>query len=60
MGLTHKYQAFFIALKAPIKYLASISRIGYHPNAHVDFLLFNKLDKLPVLAIEVDDYSYNQ
>ena len=35
-------------------------KFGYHPNAHVDFLLFNKLDKLPVLAIEVDGYRYHK
>ncbi len=30
-----------------------------HPNTHVDFMLFNKLDKLPVLAIEVDGYRFH-
>ncbi|MCJ8269845.1 MAG: DUF2726 domain-containing protein, partial [Psychrosphaera sp.] len=31
-----------------------------NPNSHIDFLLFNKLDKQPVLAIEVDGYKYHQ
>ena len=33
---------------------------GHHPNTHVDFLLYNKLDKLPVLAIEVDGYRFHE
>ncbi|PHM46801.1 AAA domain-containing protein [Xenorhabdus miraniensis] len=32
-------------------------RFGQHLNSHIDFLIFNKLDKLPVLAIEVDGYQ---
>ncbi|MGK2888769.1 MAG: AAA domain-containing protein [Candidatus Malihini olakiniferum] len=28
-----------------------------HLNSHIDFLIFNKIDKLPVLAIEVDSYQ---
>jgi hypothetical protein len=32
-------------------------KFGQHPNSHIDFLLFNKLDKLPVLAIEVDGHQ---
>ena len=31
-----------------------------HPNSHVDFLLYNKLDKMPVLAIEVDGYRFHE
>lgn len=31
-----------------------------HPNSHVDFLLYNKLDKLPVLSIEVDGYRFHE
>ncbi|BET95298.1 AAA domain-containing protein [Xenorhabdus taiwanensis] len=34
-------------------------RFGQHPNSHIDFLIFNKLDKLPVLAIEVDGYRFH-
>jgi superfamily I DNA and/or RNA helicase len=26
---------------------------------HVDFLIFNKMDKIPVLVVEVDGYSYH-
>ena len=28
-------------------------------NTHVDFILFNKLDKVPVLVIEVDGFKYH-
>lgn len=31
-----------------------------NPWTHVDFLLFNKLDKEPVLVIEVDGYEYHR
>lgn len=31
-----------------------------HPNTHIDFLLFNKLDMLPILAIEVDGYEFHE
>jgi len=30
-----------------------------HPNSHVDFLIFDKFDKEPILAIEVDGTSYH-
>ena len=28
-------------------------------NTHVDFILFNKLDKSPILVIEVDGFKYH-
>lgn len=31
-----------------------------HPNTHIDFVLFNKLDKSAVLAIEVDGYRFHE
>jgi len=30
-----------------------------HPTSHIDFILYNKMDKLPVLAIEVDGYQFH-
>lgn len=33
---------------------------GFHHNTHVDFLIYNKLDKLPILAIEVDGYQFHK
>ncbi|MEX0445001.1 AAA domain-containing protein [Xenorhabdus sp. SGI246] len=32
-------------------------RFSQNLNSHIDFLIFNKLDKLPVLAIEVDGHQ---
>lgn len=31
-----------------------------HPWTHVDFLIFNKLDKEPVLVVEVDGHEYHR
>ena len=31
-----------------------------NPLTHVDFLIFNKMDKSPVLALEVDGYAYHK
>ncbi|MBU3087170.1 hypothetical protein KPL42_01555 [Clostridium gasigenes] len=29
-----------------------------HPWTHTDFILFNKIDKSPILVVEVDGYGY--
>ncbi|WP_215222677.1 AAA domain-containing protein [Echinicola shivajiensis] len=31
-----------------------------HPMTHLDFLIYNKLSKYPVLAVEVDGYGYHK
>ena len=31
-----------------------------HPLTHIDFLLFNQMDKQPILAIEVDGTSFHK
>ncbi len=31
-----------------------------HPNTHIDFLLYNRVSKQPVLAIETDGYTYHK
>lgn len=31
-----------------------------HPNTHLDFLIYNKLGKNPILAIEVDGFEYHK
>ncbi|HHK5583692.1 TPA: AAA domain-containing protein [Streptococcus mutans] len=36
------------------------SKYAGHGNTHVDFLIYNKISKTSVLAIEVDGYSYHQ
>lgn len=29
-------------------------------NTHIDFLIYNKISKIPLLAVEVDGYKYHQ
>ena len=36
------------------------ARFVAHPNAHVDFLLANRVTKHPVMAVETDGYSYHK
>ncbi len=31
-----------------------------HPNTHVDFLIYNRITKAPVLAIEVDGFNFHK
>ena len=31
-----------------------------HPATHIDFLLYNRISKKPVLAVEVDGYAYHK
>lgn len=31
-----------------------------HHNTHVDFLIYNKISKIPLLVIEVDGYKYHK
>ena len=35
-------------------------RYATHPNTHVDFLIYNRITKVPVLAIEVDGFHYHR
>lgn len=35
-------------------------RYAIHPNTHVDFLIYNRITKAPVLAIEVDGFHYHK
>jgi hypothetical protein len=38
---------------------ANESKYAHNPLTHTDFLLFNKMDKSPVMAIEVDGTRYH-
>ena len=31
-----------------------------HHNTHIDFLIYNKISKIPLLAVEVDKYKYHK
>lgn len=35
-------------------------RYAMHPNTHVDFLIYNRITKAPVLAIEVDGFNFHK
>ena len=35
-------------------------RYATHPNTHLDFLIYSKISKKPLLAIEVDGYNYHK
>ena len=35
-------------------------RYAMHPNTHLDFLIFSRISKRPLLAIEVDGYNYHK
>ncbi len=35
-------------------------RYATHPNTHVDFLIYNRITKVPVLAVEVDGFHFHK
>jgi len=37
-----------------------LERYAKHQATHIDFVLYNRISKLPVLAIEVDGFSYHK
>ncbi|OEG00141.1 DNA/RNA helicase [Vulcanibacillus modesticaldus] len=63
-----KFSSFKCVIHVPlhsiIKDFSKLSeeerRFAENPWTHVDFLIYNKLDKEPVLAIEVDGVKYHQ
>lgn len=64
-----KYQSLSFSLHVPIKSIIQIRKEHYskdeyeylsHPWTHFDFVLFNKFDKKPLLAIEVDGVYYHE
>lgn len=62
------FQAFKCVVHVPLNtIIRDVSRLSdserafvLHPWSHVDFLLFNKIDKEPVLAIEVDGFAFHR
>lgn len=36
------------------------SKYASHHNTHIDFLIYNKISKIPLLAVEVDGYKYHK
>ncbi len=63
-----QYKGFSCVLHVPLsaiirntdKLTENEINFTFHPWTHVDFLIYNKLDKQPVLVVEVDGYSYHK
>lgn len=47
-------------IKNPERLNEEQCRYAMHPSTHVDFLLYNRISKKPVLAVEVDGYEYHK
>lgn len=56
--------ACFVQLSMVVKDLGALDdeEVKYlmNPATHLDFLIFNKLSKQPILAIEIDGYSFHK
>lgn len=63
-----QFSSYQVALHVPlrkiIKDFALLTpeemKYAKHPNTHVDFLIFNRMDKIPQLAIEVDGVQHHK
>lgn len=54
------HQSLSSIIRDPHKLTDEEVTYAMNPLTHVDFLIFNKMDKSPVLAIEVDGYAYHK
>jgi len=65
--LTH-YSALSVVSHKPLNVLVKASHLlndeerkyAMHPASHLDFLIYNTINKKPVLAIEVDGFHYHK
>ncbi|MNU15309.1 ATP-dependent RecD-like DNA helicase [compost metagenome] len=63
-----QFSKFDVILHVPLRNLilnfdklsSEEEKYAQHPATHLDFLIYNKLGKNPVLAIEVDGYEYHK
>ena len=53
------HQPLKMLIKDPIKLNDEQCKFAMNILTHTDFVIFNKLDKLPVLVVEVDGYAYH-
>lgn len=53
------HQPLKMLIKDPIKLNADECKYAMNILTHTDFAIFNKLDKMPVLIVEVDGYAYH-
>lgn len=53
------HQPLKMLIKDPIKLNEEECKYTMNILTHTDFVIFNKIDKLPVLVVEVDGYAYH-
>lgn len=53
------HQPLKMLIKDPIKLNDDECKYAMNILTHTDFVIFNKLDKMPVLVVEVDGYAYH-
>lgn len=53
------HQPLKMLIKDPVKLNDDECRYAMNILTHTDFIIFNKLDKMPVLVVEVDGYAYH-
>ena len=64
----NKYSSLDVVCHFPMKMLIKDSKLlseqecqyAMNPATHIDFLIYNRIGKKPVLAIEVDGYEYHK
>ncbi|WP_051420636.1 AAA domain-containing protein [Helicobacter pametensis] len=62
------FPSFDFAMHVPLKMIIKDTNLLnkdekkfiFHPNTHVDFLIFSKIDKMPKLIIEVDGSAFHK
>ena len=53
------HQPLKMLIKDPILLTENECKYAMNILTHIDFLIYNKLDKIPILAIEVDGYAFH-
>ena len=53
------HQPLKMLIKDPVKLNDDECKYAMNILTHTDFVIFNKLDKMPVLVVEVDGYAYH-
>lgn len=53
------HQPLKMLIKDPVKLNDDECKFAMNILTHTDFLIFNKLDKMPVLVVEVDGYAFH-
>ena len=53
------HQPLKMLIKDPSKLNDDECRFAMNVLTHTDFIIFNKLDKMPVLVVEVDGYAFH-